>query len=77
MLHALSGPLGMAFIVAALLVTAALEVLDQRATPGARSMHGEPRPGGRALVRGLHVALAVLAVAALAATAVRVFVVVR
>jgi hypothetical protein len=73
----LSGGLGVAIIAAALLVTVALEVIDQLAAPVTSGTGDDGRPRGRSLVRGLHVALVVLALAALAATAVRIFVVVR
>lgn len=77
MTNALSGGLGVAILVAALLVTLALEVVDQRSMPATSTAGSEPRAGRRRLVRGLHVALTVLVIAALAATVVRIFVVVR
>jgi hypothetical protein len=71
---ALSGWLGVAVIGAALLVSVVLEVVDQRVA----SVIGDAeRSRTRSVGRGLHVALVVLALAALAATAVRIFIVVR
>lgn len=77
MFDTLSGGLGVAIIAAALLVTVALEVLDQLAAPVTSRTGDDGRSRRRSLVRGLHVALVVLALAALAATAVRILVVVR
>ena len=76
MIDTLGGWLGAAIIAAALLVAVALEVLDQGAA-SVTSTTGEDGRPRRSLVRGLHVALVVLALIALAATMVRVFVVVR
>jgi hypothetical protein len=77
MLNMLSGGAGAAFIVAALLVIAVLEVIDQRTAP---EELGQVRGGGREArlrVRALRAAVVLLVLAAIAATVIRVFVVVR
>jgi hypothetical protein len=72
-LDVLEGNGGLALIVAAFVVAAGLEVLDERADAsiprGARFASGRPRSTVRTALR---VALAVLVLAALAATVVRV-----
>jgi hypothetical protein len=75
--EALSGRVGMALLVAALLMTVALEVLDQRAAAVSATAGRHRRPGRRHLRWGLNAVLAVLVLAVLAATAVRIFVVVQ
>jgi hypothetical protein len=72
-----SGWLGAAIIAAALLVAVALEVLDQGVAPVTSTTGDDGGPRRRPLVRGLHVALVVLVLMALAATVIRIFVVVR
>jgi hypothetical protein len=70
--HALTSWLGLGIIAAAVLVTLALEVLDERAVargPAGAGSVGRPRKGPVGTL--LRVVLALLVIAALAATVVR------
>jgi hypothetical protein len=70
-IHAWSSVLGLVLIVAAVVASLALEVIDERRSAAA----GSVATGRRAWLSGraLRVALVVLVVAAVAATAVRLF----
>jgi hypothetical protein len=74
-LDLLSGGLGLGIIVAGMLVALVLEVVDQLAADRPRDAPG-PRLSDPAS-RVLRIALVVLVVASLAATLIRVFIVVR
>jgi hypothetical protein len=74
-LDLLSGGLGLGIIVAGMLVALVLEVVDQLAADRTRDVPGHRL--GEPASRILRVTLVVLVVASLAATFIRVFIVVR
>jgi hypothetical protein len=76
-LDMLSRGLGVGIISVTVLVGLALEVIDQLTTDGASRADGSGPPARRPSLRALRIALVVLVAASVAATLVRIFVVVR